>query len=329
MRKRLIRKRRARDYYAVARYDSCRQLYNAVIVLLAGVLVLCAVKIISYARDSIISKQGVAELSEINKIAKKDEQTIPTVSPVVEITAEAVEVTPEAQETPRPTAAKPQTAVLPPVRYPTNYYASVSSRFRKLQEQNKDIIAWINIPNVLDQAVVQRDNSYYLRRDYRGYHNQNGALFLDKDCKLNTRPYTYIVYGHNMKTGAMFGFLRNYENSTFYHNNPFITFDTAYENGKYVVVAVGTVSTVVGNRKYVSLAKLLSSSVVWRKESIEQLSNLSVYHTMIDVQPDDQLLLLLTCVDDSTERRVVMARRIRADESEESLITLVSRTLLK
>ena len=31
---------------------------------------------------------------------------------------------------------------------------------------------------MLDEAVVQRDNSYYLNRDYRGYHNANGAIFL-------------------------------------------------------------------------------------------------------------------------------------------------------
>lgn len=59
----------------------------------------------------------------------------------------------------------------------------------------------------------------------------NGAIFLDESCDLSTRPYTLMLYGHNMKSGAMFGNLRNYENLTYYKNNPFIKFDTAYEDG--------------------------------------------------------------------------------------------------
>lgn len=57
--------------------------------------------------------------------------------------------------------------------------------------------------------MVQRDNTYYLNRDYLGYHNDNGAIFLDMGCDLTGNPKALILYGHNMKTGAMFGNLRN------------------------------------------------------------------------------------------------------------------------
>ena len=40
----------------------------------------------------------------------------------------------------------------------------------------------------------------------------------------------------------------------------------------------------------------------------------------------DQLLLLITCVDDQDERRVVAARRIREDETEDGLQRSVNRT---
>ena len=100
--------------------------------------------------------------------------------------------------------------------WPNNPSMTVSPTLKKLQRQNKDIVGWLSIPDQLSQAVVQRDNTYYLRRDYLGYHNANGALFLEESISLKTRPDTYIIFGHNMKTGDMFGTLRLYEDVGYY-----------------------------------------------------------------------------------------------------------------
>jgi hypothetical protein len=43
---------------------------------------------------------------------------------------------------------------------------------------------------------------------------------------------------------------------------------------------------------------------------------------MLDVQPEDQLLLLVTCVDGEDERLLVAARRLRPNEKEEGLTFL-------
>jgi sortase (surface protein transpeptidase) len=47
------------------------------------------------------------------------------------------------------------------------------------------------------------------------------------------------------------------------------------------------------------------------------------------VRPDDQLLLLVTCVENDTERRVVAARRVREGEDEAQLKTLEERSWKK
>ena len=226
---------------------------------------------------------------------------------------------------PQPPRLRPPRSPIrcPPSGIPINPYATVSSRFRKLRQQNGDIVGWLKIEGMLDEAVVQRDNAYYLARDYRGYHNVNGAIFLDESCALDTRPYTLILYGHNMKTGAMFGSLRNYENLRYYKANPFITFDTAYEEGEYVVFCVATVGVTPESRSSVNFALLESLSLAQREEAIETLTGYSLYKTSLDVQPDDQLLLLMTCVDDDSERRVVAARRLREGENRERLEKIV------
>ena len=129
----------------------------------------------------------------------------------------------------------------------------------------------------------------------------------------------YILYGHNMKTGAMFGNLRNYEKMYFYQKNAFVSFDTMYETGRYVIFAVTELSTNNKAHNYFSFGKLNSDMIAWRAEAIGNLMSHSIYQTSIDVQPEDQLLLLITCVEDEEERRVVAARRVRDGETEEEL----------
>ena len=304
-------------------------------VALAAVFIFSASQLIGYGADYLQARKA----SEAMRRAyyEQEEPTEAAITAMPEATA-VPEATPEAAAaaftaapvvTVVPAATSEAAQRLPEVKYPNNPYGIVNSRFQKLKRQNADIVGWLTIDGMIDEAVVQRDNQYYLNRDYLGYHNVNGAIFLDENCDLRTRPYTYMLYGHNMKSGLMFGALRNYENPTYYHNNPFITFDTAYENGRDVVFSVATISLDAKNWRYVNLVWLLSSSQSLREKAISSLNRFSVYQNGIDVKADDQLLMLITCVDESTERRIVTARRIREGEKEEDLHKLVRKIRLK
>lgn len=255
------------------------------------------------------SQPSPSPLSSVQPIVT--EQPAPTDTPVV-------------AETPTPTSTT--MSHLAECSYPYNPYRIIDERFSRLRRQNSDIVGWLKIGDMLDEAVVQRDNDYYLDRDYRGYHNVNGALFLEQTCNLSTRPYTYLIYGHNMKSGLMFGCLRNYENLTFCRNNPFIAFDTLYEDGRYVVFAVAEVSLDTSSWRFVDFTRLHSPMIAYRQSALNALVQQSTYISRIDVQPQDQLLLLVTCVEDDAERRVVAARRIREGESEEELLRLSKKT---
>lgn len=297
------------------------------IALLAFFMCFCLFQLSVYISDYISSKRISKELRDAYYVALDEETHFPaTATPSPTLTPEstpAIKPAPSVTAVPSATpTATPRTA-LQPLKYPGNPYAMVSSRFKTLQRQNSDIIGWLTIPDVIDEAVVQRDNTYYLRRDYRGYHNNNGAIFLEESCKLNTRPYTLMLFGHNMKSGAMFGNLRNYESVYYYRNNAFITFDTAYEDGRYVIFATGTMSQDPTDNHFVDTVKLCSLKILWREEAIRQLKRVSEVSTSIDIAAEDQLLLLFTCVGDNTERRFVAARRIREDETEDALLRLV------
>lgn len=287
-------------------------------VLLACVMVFSAWQLIRYGADYVAAQNASEELRELYY----QEAEEPTFTPAPTATP-APTPTPAPEVTPTPTATP--AIRLEALRYPGNPYGAISSTFTKLRRQNADIVAWLKIPGLLDEAVVQRDNSYYLKRDYRGYHNVNGAIFLDESTDLSTRPYTLMVYGHNMKTGAMFGCLRNYENLSFYQKNPFITFNTMYEDGQYVIFSITQLSLNARDSNYFSFGQMNSTNIAWRKEAIDALLSHSAFYTSLDVQPEDQILLLITCVDDDEERRIVAARRLRDGETIEGVQRIINR----
>ena len=127
------------------------------------------------------------------------------------------------------------------------------------------------------------------------------------------------LYGHNMKTGAMFGRLHKYESLSYYREHALITFDTLYEDGRYAVFAAGKISLNSWERRYVPLSMLYSTDPQRRARAIDSLRAISAFVTAVDVQAEDQLLLLITCVEDADERWLVAARRVREGESEETL----------
>ena len=292
------------------------------------ILLVCAValavsagKLISYGVDYVRSVQGSAEL----RAAYEEELSttalpLETATPYVLIAAQETTAV-QPIETPVPTPDPLGTPV--PQAYPHNPYRIISNRFVKLRRQNTDIVGWLTVSDLLSEAVVQRDNTYYLRRDYRGYHNDNGAIFMDAECNLSTRPYTMILYGHNMKTGRMFGSLRRFEDISYYHNNPFLTFDTLYEEGRYVIFSVAEVSLDTRSSVFSAFYRLPYCTNMERAAIIDALCRLSKHTCTVDVTPEDQILLLVTCVGDDTDRRVVAARRVREGETEGRLYSLV------
>lgn len=94
--------------------------------------------------------------------------------------------------------------------------------FEGLWKINGDIIAWIYSPDSpISYPIVQSDdNEYYLRRLLDGSWNTSGTLFLDYRCPSDFTGVNNIVYGHNMKSGGMFGSLTRYQSQSYYNDHP-------------------------------------------------------------------------------------------------------------
>lgn len=84
--------------------------------------------------------------------------------------------------------------------------------FKALLQANSDIYAWLEIPDTgINYPIVQHpvDQNYYLDHDSKGNLSADGALFTEKNYNgMDFQDAVTVIYGHNMKSGSMFGNLQ-------------------------------------------------------------------------------------------------------------------------
>lgn len=291
-------------------------LFRLILLCLSALLVSYgAFRLLGYGADWVTSRNTSQELREI-AAATEPSSTAPPPEAAAPPTAEPA---------PEPTAfyatAAAETAVpaeyLPAVEYPGGM--NIVPRIRDLRKKSEYIMGWLTMDD-LDEPVAFKDNDFFLNHDVKGNRNGNGALFMDEDTRLITRPYTILIYGHNMKTGAMFGNLHRYEQTVYCNRHRILRFDTLYEEGQYAIFAVATIRLTPGTAGYVSLTDLRSDRRETRRKALTALTSVSVYNNILDVNEEDQLLLLVTCVGDDDQRLIVAACRLRENESPDNLI---------
>ena len=285
----------------------------ALVALLALVILYSLIRLIAYGADCFSSRKTSQAMHELYE----EPAEAVTAAPTAASTATPAATVPQ-QEAPAPAPEPTQSAFLQPVPYPDNPGLKISDRFRKLKKKSSSIIGWLSMDQ-LEEAVGRKDNTYYLTHDISGKRNSNGAIFADSGINLLTRPYTIFLFGHNMKNGNMFGRLRKYKESAYYYKHRIIRFDSQYEDGQYAVFAVADINTEPGNPGYYNLWSLDSNRRDERQAALDTLLARSVHAGMLDVQPDEQLLVLVTCDQKETDRLVVAARRLRDGESEDHL----------
>ena len=89
--------------------------------------------------------------------------------------------------------------------------------WEKLLSVNKDIIAWIRIPDTnINYLVVQgKSNSQYLRKNIYGNYSYGGCLFVDSSTQKPFENMNTIIYGHNLMNGSMFSGLKKFSNNEY------------------------------------------------------------------------------------------------------------------
>lgn len=190
----------------------------------------------------------------------------------------------------------------------------VLDEYKNLLKKNKRLIGWLKIADTnIDYPVMQtEDNEYYLEHNLNQEYDKNGSIFMDKDCDTLNESTNYILYGHNMRSGQMFGNLDKYEDESYYEEHRYIEFDTIYEKGKYEVMYVFR-SRVYGETeivfKYYQFIDAYSEQEF--DSYMKEMEAISFYDTGVTAKYGDQLLTLSTCdYEEDNGRFVVVAKKV-------------------
>ncbi len=189
-------------------------------------------------------------------------------------------------------------------------------KFTQLYEENPDFTGWLRIPGTkIDYPVMTRsgDNNYYLDKNFEQQHDKNGLLILDYRNDIeNTAgvPQNFIIYGHNMRTGVMFGTLKNYKEKTFCDEHRTIRFDTLYEESEYRVVAAMLSGVAYEDEDVFRYYDAIDTSTeenfnVFR----ENVLGNAIYTTEETLEYGDTCLILSTCDNYKEDGRFVLVAK--------------------
>ena len=199
----------------------------------------------------------------------------------------------------------------------------IQPEFQELYELNSDVVGWIQMADCVDYPVLWRDNSYYMDHDFYGESSASGSIFLDARNNSDMSDSVLLIYGHNMRSGEMFGDLDRYREADYLREYPIVTLQSAWESEPrtYVLISLFDASMDRDDSSYIRIVRTSFESAAEKEDFIAELRERSMYQIPVEANADDQLLLLVTCsYSHSNGRFILVARELRDDETESGIV---------
>lgn len=191
---------------------------------------------------------------------------------------------------------------------------TILEKYKSLYMENGDVAGWLTVEGTkIDYPVMQcGDDEYYLHHDFDGEDSKYGCLYVRERADLEEGT-NFVIYGHNMRDGSMFGELDLYLEEAFYREHPRVSFDTLFEERNYEILAV------FRSQVYSEDAEVFKYYQFYEADTEEEFDDfyenikaLSLYDTGVTAEFGDTFLTMSTCayhVDDG--RLAVVAKRVK------------------
>lgn len=183
--------------------------------------------------------------------------------------------------------------------------------YESLQEQNADFAAWLTVSGTsIDYPVMYtpEDPEFYLHRAFDKSDSVSGTPFIGEDGSPESD--LFIIYGHNMRNGTMFGTLSRYEDPDFYRENTTLTLASAEGERVYEIFAAVETRVLdtgeVGYRYYSHAGTLTEADF---QELTGWLAEHALYPTGITPAFGEQIVILSTCSYHTENGRFLVAAR--------------------
>ena len=188
-------------------------------------------------------------------------------------------------------------------------------KVQRLQEENSDIVGWLEIPNTtINYPVLQgKDNEYYMYHNYKKQKSKNGSIFLTKDYDWSIPSSNLLIYGHNLQDGTMFQELLRYKKEEFYKQHPIIRFTTEKEDAEYEIISVFPSRVYYKSEKNVFRYYYFvnAKNEAEYNEFVKNAKKASLYDIEATAEYGDPLLTLSTCSYHTEDGRFAVVARKR------------------
>ena len=165
----------------------------------------------------------------------------------------------------------------------------------KLQSQNSEFIAWLQIPGTsVNYPVVQTsDTAFYLTHNFKRQKAKAGTLFSLPSTDYRTPGKNIVIYGHHLshRPNAMFSPLLNYKQAGYGRKHPEILLDSIFRSNTYRVFAVVNWDI---DGDWMPMQTSFGSTEEFAA-FVQEAQRRSLYDTGVSVAENAELLTLITC----------------------------------
>lgn len=184
-----------------------------------------------------------------------------------------------------------------------------------LREYNPEVVGWIEIPDTgISYPLMQgANNKWYLKHTWVGEYSSVGAIFMDSRNSGDLSDFNTIIYGHRLRSGAMFAPLRFYEDDAYRQEHPSVYIVDDGGLHRYDVFAAYAVK--IEGRVYKELDVEDEDT---RREFIDFCLDSSLIDTGVAPEAVDRIITLSTCTGDGYSRRWVVHAVLHQEAEEGS-----------
>ena len=185
--------------------------------------------------------------------------------------------------------------------------------FASLHAVNEDVAGWIWMQDtVVNYPVLhsKKNNDEYLYTTYDGKQNSSGSIFADYRNNTGFVDDNTVLYGHNMKNGSMFAFLKKMTGQEYYDTHKEFYILTPEGNRRYEIISVFQVDAL--SSLYDRQFETAEDKQEWLNRVLQKSAILSPFSASIE----DTFVMLSTCVsgDDLRARIVAVGRLAEVEE---------------
>lgn len=175
--------------------------------------------------------------------------------------------------------------------------------FFNIKSKNDHIIGWLNVPNVgYFPVMAYSDNQFYLNHNEYDKYHANGTIFMNTASEFSFSDMA-LVHGHRLRSGKLFGTLKQYKDKKFFQQNDLIlVFDGEY----FYYYKPFSVFLVEDGVEYIKQSGLPGEERTAYLESIYKRSTVKMEEGLTP-NLEEQILYLQTCDYSFDNARLIVA----------------------